>query len=290
MAWCSRCELGFVHPLPTDDRLASFYGTTYFDTYGSRSYTSELSRVAALQWKILTHLAWRLDPQPDSFDYILEAIPKQASVLDIGCGNGTLLRALRDAGHSVAGVEPDAAARANARKEGLEVFAGSAESMPDALQGRKFDVVLMTHVLEHCRDPRRAIAEARKLVEPGGQLLIEVPNARSLAARHAGPAWFHGDAGRHLFYFTPNSVSSLLEQHGCCVYRTVYREYTVQFTAERLAAEQQVWDELHRDGARVAGSCPPRPSVAGRWGLFLKTLLASKDQKYGIVSIVAHAH
>jgi methionine biosynthesis protein MetW len=286
--WCDDCAVGFVAPLPSESRLAEFYGSSYFDTYGTKLHGKPPAGVIALAWRMVTHLAWRLDRScPVTPEFLSRFAPRGSSVCDLGCGPGHLLKALRAYGYQACGIEPDPAAVKLCVDQEMEVHVGTAEALPQNLAGRRFDAVVMTQVLEHCRDPRSALRGALGLLRSGGHLIVEVPNAGSRAARESGAAWFHADVGRHLYFFTPKSLAAVARQAGAEIVETVFSEYTAQFLPDRLTAEQQVWDALHQSGARVLGRDTKRPSATRRGILLAETALAAVEHRYGVVALVA---
>lgn len=109
----------------------------------------------------------------------LESLPKGATVLDIGCGQGFYLPLYARLGLSASGVEPDPVPRAQAQKTaltlGFAVIGAPAERLPFA--DASFDAVVMSEVLEHLADPAPALAEAARVLVPGGLLLVTVPHA-----------------------------------------------------------------------------------------------------------------
>ena len=139
-------------------------------------------------------------------------------LLDVGSGKGRFLAAARDAGWQVVGVEyARSSAEAAMATYGVEVVSGDFLEVP--ISGR-FDVVTMWHVLEHLPDPGAAIARATSMLRPGGRLVVSVPNIDSLQARLGGDSWFHLDSSRHLFHFSPRSLSALISSQGFRVDRT----------------------------------------------------------------------
>jgi SAM-dependent methyltransferase len=111
-----------------------------------------------------------------------------------------LLAAVRAAGNPrVIGVEPDPGAAGAARARGLDVRLGDLETAGFA--DERFDTVVMSHALEHVRDPIATLREVARVVRPGGALLLWLPNAASLEARVLRTHWIGYDAPRHLTTF-----------------------------------------------------------------------------------------
>ena len=101
---------------------------------------------------------------------------KTRRMVDIGCANGGVLEALRSLGHdSLAGIDPAPACVANTRRRGFEAYAGSLSAIPDGVG--TFDVVILSHVLEHVRDLHSALDGLRQLLHRGSLVYIEVPDA-----------------------------------------------------------------------------------------------------------------
>ena len=130
-------------------------------------------------------------------------------VLDLGCRYGALTRAYV-AGNEVVGVDVDREALAEAAKLGIETRWADVEQpldFPDA----SFDVVVAGELLEHLRDPDAVVAEARRVLRPGGRLVGSVPNAYRVKNRLR---FLLGRAPEqdptHLHMFAPAHVRALL--------------------------------------------------------------------------------
>lgn len=112
---------------------------------------------------------YRLEPAPPALDWLLR--PGSEDVLDVGAGTGPLTRLLVEWGAVVTAVEPDARMRValGQRAPAATILAGAAERLPvdDASQ----DAVL-AHAAWHWFDPKRAVAEAARVLRPGGRLGI----------------------------------------------------------------------------------------------------------------------
>ncbi|MFN7696690.1 MAG: methyltransferase domain-containing protein [Deltaproteobacteria bacterium] len=104
-----------------------------------------------------------------------------------------------------------------ARSLGFEVRTGTAEFIP--WEDASFDVVFLRHVIEHVLDPARAIAEALRVLVPGGLLSLLTPNAASRSHERFGAFWRGLESPRHLQLFTPPSLASLCANAGARVPR-----------------------------------------------------------------------
>lgn len=185
-AWLS----GFILPAETDDGLPA--------TTAGLGAGRLLSRVGPLRESALGTVLW------------LRAADR-GRLLDVGCGSGVFLRTMADLGWSVTGVEPDPAAGGVARARGLRVVTGTIESA--RLPAGTFDIVTMSHVLEHVTDPLGTLRECGRVLAPGGRLIAVTPNARSHGARTFGAAWMGWDPPRHLVVFSPDSLRNTLLLH-----------------------------------------------------------------------------
>jgi SAM-dependent methyltransferase len=112
-----------------------------------------------------------------------------ARVLDVGCGAGQFLMRFEHLGMEPFGVDADPAACASVSKLGYTVWHGEMNGVP---AGMKFDLVSAIGVLEHIDDPLSFLRELAERVAPAGEILIGVPNARSLnrlASRLSSHDW-----------------------------------------------------------------------------------------------------
>ena len=135
-----------------------------------------------------------------------------ARALEIGCATGEYLIRLQAAGWKATGIEPGIRPAEIARKRSLEVHNGMLESIE--LQPASFDLAAAWMVIEHVPDPRETLQRIHALLKPGGHLLFSIPNAGCWEATFFGKNWFALELPRHLHYFTPNSIRTLLEQCG----------------------------------------------------------------------------
>jgi 2-polyprenyl-3-methyl-5-hydroxy-6-metoxy-1,4-benzoquinol methylase len=174
-------------------------------------------------------------------------------LLDVGCGEGSFIALMASLGWDVSGVEPNpAAARTAARRVGGAVFCATVEDAH--LPAASYDLVTMSHVLEHLRDPERALRKVRTLLRPGGRLVITTPNVGSLGHRLFRGSWRPLEPPRHLTLFTGRSLRKVVEKSGL----TVLYAASLTRTAWWVAAQSA----FIRRGAPV----PPVERIVPGWG------------------------
>jgi 2-polyprenyl-3-methyl-5-hydroxy-6-metoxy-1,4-benzoquinol methylase len=154
---------------------------------------------------------------------LLPLIPTSGSAaLDIGCASGRMLRHLRRSGFTTTvGVElmPSIAEEARRCPEISEVHCVDIDTEALPLAPGSFDLVIVSHVLEHLRDPWQRLCDIATFLKPGGVLVGALPNVR-----HYSVTWDllwrgrfeyadHGILDRtHLRFFTESSLRALLQQ------------------------------------------------------------------------------
>ncbi len=140
-------------------------------------------------------------------------MPANARILDAGCGSGRFMVDLTKRGE-VTGVELSDTSVALARQRGTgEVVAGSVLEMPFA--DASFDLAVSLDVIEHLEDDIAALRELRRVVAPGGALLVTVPAYQWLWSGH-------DEINHHHRRYTRRTLQSAAEQAGWKQTRTTY--------------------------------------------------------------------
>jgi ubiquinone/menaquinone biosynthesis C-methylase UbiE len=106
----------------------------------------------------------------------LSGLPRGARVADLGCGSGTFTELLRQAGYSCIGVDisPKSLAIGRNKYPHLELIEGDAENLP--LASENLDGVLLSAMVHHFPDPRRLVAEVRRVLKPNARFVALDPN------------------------------------------------------------------------------------------------------------------
>lgn len=128
-------------------------------------------------------------------------------LLDVGCGAGGYLLAARELGCECVGIEPSEEHSTVGRGLGLSIEKGYfADGMfPES----SFDLVLLSHVIEHIYEPRPFLESLFKLLRPGGKLIVVTPNAASVVAYLSGRWWVMLKAVDHVSMMTETSFRAM---------------------------------------------------------------------------------
>lgn len=200
---CTRCDLVYQNPRPTLEEMGQHYPPEY-EPYAD--HVAQPKRNWLLQ-KAIEH-------GTNKRCRFVTRHKAAGRLLDMGCAMGGFLLGMRKQSHwTVAGVEVNqAVAHLAKERHALDIFAGTLEEAqyPDA----SFDAVTMWDVLEHLHDPLGSLQEIHRILHTDGIVVIRVPNLASWDAKLFGSTWAGLDAPRHLYIFTPETLSALLEKAG----------------------------------------------------------------------------
>jgi SAM-dependent methyltransferase len=230
---CSECGVATTSPWPSDARLAQAYGGWYRPRSGRFAGLGDLI-LRRLRSTLASRLHRMLPPGP---------------ILDVGAGDGNLVRAFVRQGRAAVGLEPYGSGP-HIRQAEVEDVGGS------------WSAVIFWHSLEHVRQPTRALTHAAGLVAPGGKLIVAIPNATSLQAHAFGDRWFALDLPRHLTHITPRALISAIEESGLRVERvSFYRGGQVVFgwvhgLVGLLPGHPDLYEVIRRTEARSTAQSP----------------------------------
>jgi SAM-dependent methyltransferase len=275
-----------MNPRPDRDEISSFYDVSAYYTHHDARNDAAESPLSLLE-RARIKVAWLSDQGVDMDDsWAARHLKPRAKVCDLGCGNGDLLSRLRRLGHEVVGVEPDPDAGDVARGQGVKVVQGTAEELPEEIASQQFDCVVMSHVLEHVRDPLRAVSNATRLLNDNGTLVIETPNNEAKGLRRSGVLWPWLDVPRHLNFFTVESLQAVCKARGLKIKDLEYRGYTRQFDRDWVGTESTIHDVFRPKVDRSAELPSPHRGLHA-WRLLLSTAYSPERVKYDSIRVIA---
>ena len=152
-----------------------------------------------------------------------------ARILDLGCGDGYELKKLHTLGYSrLAGADPFLDGDGFAAPD-VPLFARRHDEMTGT-----YDYVVMHHAFEHLADPHATLRSVRRLLAPGGRVVIRMPIKDCEAWDVYGVDWVQLDAPRHLVLYTRVGMIAILQSEGFFVEKIAYDSYGFQFWGSEL--------------------------------------------------------
>lgn len=233
---CGTCGCQQIVTVPAN--LSEYYPSDYYSysdqrSGGVRQTVTELRDRSYFQ-RTFRALAGKLVaaalPNPKLAAVARIKLRHDARILDVGSGNGEVLRELQSVGYThLSGIDPfvptdlDLGGGVTVRKA----------SMVD-LTNEKYELIMMHHVFEHLADPLGSMKEIARLLADDGIAVIRIPVAHSWASRHYGPLWVQHDAPRHLFLHTEDSMRLAATQAGLEIVSTIYDSSEAQIWGSEL--------------------------------------------------------
>jgi 2-polyprenyl-3-methyl-5-hydroxy-6-metoxy-1,4-benzoquinol methylase len=209
---CLNCGLVLLHPRPTQRALLKNY-EDYLPVQ-----LEEIKRWGMMMKPVIRRSADLIESESKFV---------KGRLLDIGCGYGFFLREMQSRGWLVEGIEISKTGRRYARdKWDVPVHSRPLEDL--GLRENAFDVVTLFYVIEHVLDPPVLLAEVKRVLKPGGLVLLRWPHSTPIV-RILGP--FSGrldlyHTPHHLYDFSPKTIDKLLVLSGFCKIQTVIGGYT----------------------------------------------------------------
>lgn len=249
---CQSCGLEQTAPRLSSGELSRAYGRYYnFEDSDRGSY----ARRRHLLVRTGAYRAWvRLD---GDVSFVLGPPGADRRLLDVGCNEGRNLSLFARRGFDAHGVESNPVAVRRARQQDLKVHEGDVGDIPTS---ERFDVVVMSNVLEHLEDPLGTLRQVAERLNPEGELWISCPNSRSWARRLFGPWWINWHPPFHLTHFSEHTLTAVLDRAG----------FTVEEVRTRTPALWLVQSALAWRYAK-----PGEPTLQMRRPLLLAALLVT---------------
>jgi len=177
-------------------------------------------------------------------------------LLDYGCGNGQFLGQMKNIGWDVVGYELDKqAAKVASDSFSINVYTGNFSEVAE--KEGLFDVITLSHVIEHLPDPEHILQECKKKLKPGGKLVIVTPNFESLGSRYFKEYWRPLETPRHLYLFNTQTLSKIAEKTNM----SVQKIWTHSDSASGIWRRSTV---IRKEGKLNGGNPSKLPSYAKR--------------------------
>lgn len=206
---CRQCDYRFANLQLTDEELAQLYNHTLFNEGKFFDYAADqkyFKKNFKLRLKVLRRFLTK---------------DRHRSLLEIGSAYGFFLDVARDEFADVLGIDLTDEGVKHTREQ-LKLPAIQADFLQHDFGKTRFDVVCMWDTIEHLRRPDLYVEKIAGLTEPGALLTVTTGDVQSLVARWRGPKWRMIIPPIHAHYFSKESLTRLLNDHG---FDVIYDRY-----------------------------------------------------------------
>jgi len=191
---CSDCGLVFKDHHPPEPELLALYSADY--VHFQAPSPPGPAEINSVRQKLRRCIRLVHADRPNS----------ELRILDVGCGAGSVVHIARHLGFAAYGIDPHLPARL---ENGILRRADLHE-----LTEEQFDIVLLLNVAEHVIQPHPLFAAARRVLRPGGAMLLTCPYGESAALNFYRDRWTHVALDEHLLFWTPRSLRRVLAEAG----------------------------------------------------------------------------
>jgi 2-polyprenyl-3-methyl-5-hydroxy-6-metoxy-1,4-benzoquinol methylase len=199
---CPSCGLEQTTPLPNQVVLNKLY-EQFYNFSGERN-----TRYTQLRSKFINSFLYRIWLAIDG-DISFHRMSGSGSLLDVGCNEGRGLEFFQSHGFSAEGLELNSKAADVARDKGFTVYGNTLEGFSTE---KKYDVVVLSNVLEHSLSPVAMLLHIHRLLNPNGQVWISCPNSRSWLRSAFGRYWINWHVPFHIVHFSPDTLREVLKK------------------------------------------------------------------------------
>lgn len=217
MVQCPECTAYYLSDPIAEDQLDVLYAKYYPSLDRAPAETSNLRKILKAM-----RFPFQLLKKIDGTQTLLSNLPKNSSVLDIGCGYYTELpQEIKERSLDWEGLEVNPKVAETIRSTGLRCYLGKINTFKSKKQ---YDYILMSQVIEHQMNLSTNMRAMRKLLKAGGKIFILTPNTDSLQQIHNPENWIHWHTPYHTVVFNERSIQLLAHEHKFRVIK--YTTYT----------------------------------------------------------------
>ena len=239
---CENCNLEFLNPQPSDERLNEIYSKEYFislEDDKNINFTNTIKQNTANDY--LEHLFQKTDLDKK----------KKNKILEVGCGGGEFLyQAHKLFNFEVFGVEysDDASKKAEEflKECNGKVFTGDIFSLSINDYKNFFDVIAFNDVLEHVRNPKTFLQRCNQLLKKNGFIYCSVPSKSSYLAKIMMNNWYEYKT-EHIFYFNNSNLKQIFNKNKFSVLdlKNVKKSLTIEYVNEHFKKyKKKFWSDI----------------------------------------------
>lgn len=217
---CLNCGFVFADSIINQ----STYSTYYSDFSKYEEANSEVSSGGGTS-------PWDKSRIENTVNDIARYCSTEDSVLDIGCANGGILSELKMKGYMhLLGLEPSEVCVKYVNRQGIKCSYGELFEAKEQLLHQKFDMIILSHVMEHIYDVRKALTILKSLLNENGLIYIEVPDAANYSKHYIVPYYYFDS--EHINHFDKHSLINLFCSTGFDLVITENKSFYVNDNAK----------------------------------------------------------
>lgn len=214
---CNDCQLMLTNPRPDILEIKKYYPEDY------SPYEVDFKRAEKIARSRKRHpyIFSIIDPQ---MTLDLDSDRKKNNVLEIGCGSGNFLYELKSLHPEwiVQGTDFSEKSVAVLKKYGIDVFVSDLTVLP--IESNSIDIIYGWMIVEHTHDINKALTELHRVLKNNGQFAFSIPNAGSWEFRFFGHHWFALQLPTHLYHFSEDTVTKILDKNGFRVTKIIHQK------------------------------------------------------------------
>ena len=269
---CKSCGLVYMNPQISPDAIKRFYPNDYSphcvkEKVSHKSGKPLIAKIKNIRKSFFNNVKL--------ISSVRKKLTPQSRFLDVGCGNGSFLNQMKnDTCCQVDGIDISSKAIQTAKEHyGINIFQGCITEAP--FPHNSFDVITSWWSLEHVTNPSQVLRKMACLLKNDGYCVIGVPNINSFNAKLFKDKWYHLDCPRHLYLYSPDTITRLLDKAGFIVEKIIFDKTPKSF----LRSLQYYFSNENtplKDQKRFKGSS----TIKRLWGplALLLALLKQSDQ------------
>ena len=193
--------IGKTAPIPKKEEMSKYY---FSESYRPHS-ANKRSLIDSLYVVARNHMHRK------RLMWMKNYLKRRSNVLDYGCGSGDFVKFLRNKSVNAFGYDPNV----NFNKTNSPSYLTNKEDW----KHKKYDIIVLWHVLEHTHDPLLLIGELKKTLNERGKIFIAVPNFKCYDSKYYGEYWAGYDLPRHLWHFSRKAIYQIANCFGFKIHK-----------------------------------------------------------------------
>lgn len=235
---CPNCDCIQIQDIPVD--LSKYYPKNYY-SFTETEKPKLKKEIKNLIYRAISFFKRDFHMRPSFFDYGILYKDKDKRILDIGCGNGDLLKEMRSYGFTrLTGSDPFIDKELDQRS--IKIIKNSLNEIKD-----KYDIIMSHHSLEHMVDPLDFFQNISRLLSSSGKLILRIPIYPNFIWEKYKTEWIQLDAPRHIFTFSLKAIKLLCAKSNLKIVKIVYDNHAWSLASTEYCLNGKTHEDFKRN-------------------------------------------